>query len=76
MRKVRIRIQISENFMIELQRAQQLLFYASRIIQDQGVKSKNWDYNFKGVYHSCTFKIIVNKLLQHTSCFRIIKKRT
>jgi len=45
-----------EHFIVEVQHAKQeffkkrLLFYASRLIQEQGVKGKNWDYNFKGVY--------------------------
>jgi len=45
-----------EHFIIEVQRAKQiyfqkrLLFYASRLIQEQGIKDKTWNYNFKGVY--------------------------
>jgi predicted transposase/invertase (TIGR01784 family) len=45
-----------EHFIIEVQQAKQkyfqkrILFYASRLIQEQGIKGKDWDYNFKGVY--------------------------
>ena len=45
-----------EHFIIEVQRAEQeffkkrLLFYASRLIQEQGIKGEEWNYNFKGVY--------------------------
>jgi len=45
-----------EHFIIEVQRGEQeffkkrLLFYASRLIQEQGIKGEKWNYNFKGVY--------------------------
>ncbi len=45
-----------ETFIIELQIGRQkyfqkrLVFYSSRLIQNQGVKQKDWDYNFNGVY--------------------------
>ena len=45
-----------EHFLVEVQRAKQkyfhkrILFYASRLIQEQGIKETKWDYNFNGVY--------------------------
>ena len=45
-----------EHFLVEVQRAKQkyfhkrFFFYATRLIQEQGVKDPNWDYNFNAVY--------------------------
>jgi predicted transposase/invertase (TIGR01784 family) len=71
-----------EHFLIEVQRAEQeffkkrLLFYASRLIQEQGIKGKKWDYNFKGVYSIAILDFDMPKNQEILNSFRILNEKT
>jgi predicted transposase/invertase (TIGR01784 family) len=71
-----------EHFLIEVQRAEQeffkkrLLFYASRLVQEQGVKGKNWDYNFKGVYSIAILDFDMPESQEILNNYRILNEKT
>jgi len=73
--------QKGEHFLIEVQRAEQeffkkrMLFYASRLIQEQGVKGKKWDYNFKGVYSIAILDFDIQESEEILNSYRILNEK-
>jgi predicted transposase/invertase (TIGR01784 family) len=71
-----------EHFLIEVQRAEQeffkkrLLFYASRLVQEQGIKGKKWDYNFKGVYSIAILDFDMPESEEILNSYRILNEKT
>ncbi len=71
-----------EHFIIEVQRAKQkyfkkrILFYASRLIQDQGIKDKDWNYDFKGVYTIAILEFSISDNEQIINTYRILNETT
>ncbi|GJM61535.1 Rpn family recombination-promoting nuclease/putative transposase [Persicobacter diffluens] len=76
--------QSGEHFIIELQRATQMhivdrsIYYSSFLIQQQGRKGKNWNYQLQKVYVICILDFLLeerlklgNKLIHHGQIMEI-----
>ncbi len=71
-----------EHFLIEVQRATQIffkkriLFYVSRLIQEQGVKGEEWNYNYKGVYSIAILERSLYRSSGVIETYRILNEKT
>ncbi len=71
-----------EHFIIEVQRATQkyfkkrVIFYMSRLIQEQGIKNSDWDYNFKGVYCIAILERSLFSNSEIIQTYRILNEKT